>query len=51
MGRIRARSLKRRRHRLSEQLENLPLAIEDLPRGPYLMKFDELHSSEPQANL
>jgi len=47
MGKIHARPLKRIRRRLSEQLENLLLAIEDLPRGPYLLKFDELRSSEP----
>jgi hypothetical protein len=46
MGHIRAGSLKRSNIRLSEQPGNLPLSIEELPRGPYLLKFDELRSSE-----
>ena len=46
MGHIRARSLKRSCVLLSEHPEDLPLAIEELPRVPYLLKIDELRSSE-----
>lgn len=46
MGRLRASSLKRSRVRLSEQPGNLQLTIEVLPRGPYLLKLDELRLSD-----
>jgi len=32
--------------RLSEHPEDLPLAIEEMPRVAYLLKIDELRSSE-----
>jgi len=47
MGQIRARSLKRPSARLSEQLENLLLANEKLPRGTLSSEDDELRSSVP----
>ena len=47
MGQIHARSLKRPSVRLSEQLENLPLANEKLPRGTLSSEVDELRSSVP----
>ena len=46
MGCIRACLLKRSCVRLSAHPEDLPLAIEELPRVPYLLKIDELRSSE-----
>jgi len=51
MGQIRARSLKRPYARLSEQLENLPLANEKLPRGTLSSEDDELRLSVPQNVL
>ena len=47
MGQIRARSRKRPYARLSEQLENLPLANEKLPRGTLPSEDDELRLSVP----
>ncbi|KEH22038.1 transmembrane protein, putative [Medicago truncatula] len=44
-------SLKRSIVRLSEHPGNLQLTIEVLPRGPYLLKLDELRLSEAQANI
>ena len=49
MSCIRPRSLKRSKGRLREHLGNLLLAIAKLPRGPYLLKLDELRSCEPYA--
>jgi len=46
MGCLRARSLKRSTVLLSEHQGNHQLSIEELPRGPYLLKCDELRSSE-----
>ena len=51
MGQIRARSLKRPSVRLSEHLENLPLANEKLPRGTLSSEDDELRLSVPKACL
>ena len=51
MGQIRASSLKRPNARLSEQLENLPLANEKLPRGILSSEDDELRLSVPQSVL
>ena len=42
MGIIRARSRKRAEAASSERLENLPLAIEKLPRGPYPLQMMNL---------
>jgi len=42
MGTIRARSRKRAEAASSERLENLPLAIEKLPRGPYPLQMMNL---------
>jgi len=39
MGKNRARSLKRAEAALSERHENLPLATEKLPRGPYPLQM------------
>jgi len=46
MGYLRASLLKRRTVRLSEHQGNHLLSIEELPRVPYLLKMDELRSSE-----
>ena len=51
MGQIRARSLKRPSARLSEQLENLPLANEKLPHGTLSSEDDELRLSVHRANF
>ena len=47
MGQIRTCSHKRPSARLGEQLENLPLANEKLPRGTLSSEDDELRSSVP----
>jgi len=46
MGYLRASSLKRSTVCLSEHQGNHPLSIEELSRVPYLLKMDELRSSE-----
>ena len=45
-GGLRARSLKRSTVRLSEHQGNHPLSVEELPRVPYLLKMDDLRSSQ-----
>jgi len=51
MGQYRARSLKRTNARLSDHLENLPLANGKLPRGTLSSEDDELRLSVPQSVL
>jgi len=51
MGQNRACTLKRPSARLSEQLENLPLANEKLPRGTLSSEDDELRLSVLQSVL